>query len=45
MKTTIDTREETDFVVTELDLSQVDEVRTGDSAHLRDRRPELYSDL
>jgi predicted amidohydrolase len=30
------------FTVTEIDLSQVDAVRTGDSSHLRDRRPDLY---
>ena len=28
--------------VTEIDLAEVDSVRTGPSAHLRDRRPELY---
>lgn len=30
------------FTVTEVDLAQVDLVRAGESAHLRDRRPELY---
>jgi predicted amidohydrolase len=30
------------FVVTELDLAKVDRVRTGPSAHLRDRRPDVY---
>lgn len=30
------------FALTELDLSQVDQVRSGPSAHLRDRRPDLY---
>lgn len=38
-----DTREDAPFSLTEIDLSQVDEVRARDSAHLRDRRPELYS--
>ena len=38
-----DTREDAAFSLTEIDLSQVDEVRARDSAHLRDRRPELYS--
>lgn len=31
------------FSVTEIDLSQADEIRAGPSAHLRDRRPELYT--
>ena len=31
------------FSLAEIDLSQVDEVRARDSAHLKDRRPELYS--
>jgi predicted amidohydrolase len=39
-------RNETDdhvpFVVTTLDLAEADRVRAGASAHLRDRRPELY---
>jgi predicted amidohydrolase len=30
------------FVVSEIDLGEVDQVRTGPSAHLRDRRPEVY---
>jgi predicted amidohydrolase len=30
------------FAVTDIDLAQVDRVRSGRSAHLRDRRPELY---
>jgi predicted amidohydrolase len=30
------------FAVTEVDLSQVDLVRAGPSAHLRDRQPEVY---
>jgi predicted amidohydrolase len=30
------------FVVSELDLAQVQSVRAGPSAHLRDRRPEIY---
>ncbi len=30
------------FAVTEVDLAEVDQVRTGQSAHLRDRRPDLY---
>ena len=37
-----DTREDLDFSLTEIDLSEVDEARVADSAHLRDRRPELY---
>lgn len=35
-------REDVRFVVTEVDLSEVDGVRTGPSAHLRDRRADLY---
>jgi predicted amidohydrolase len=31
------------FVVSELDLAEVDKVRTGPSAHLRDRRPDVYA--
>jgi len=38
-----DTREDAFFSLTKIDLSQVDEVRARDSAHLKDRRPELYS--
>ena len=34
--------EEARLVVTEVDLALVDEVRAGRSAHLRDRRPDLY---
>ncbi len=30
------------YLIHDLDLSIVDEVRRGDSAHLRDRRPEVY---
>jgi omega-amidase len=37
-----DTRADVRFSATEIDLSHVDEVRAGDSAHLKDRRPELY---
>jgi omega-amidase len=37
-----DTRADVGFSSTEIDLSQIDEVRAGDSAHLKDRRPELY---
>ncbi|MFC1452349.1 carbon-nitrogen hydrolase family protein [Verrucomicrobiota bacterium] len=37
-----DTHEGAPFSVTEIDLSQVDEIRAGCSAHLRDMRPELY---
>jgi len=33
---------ETDFTITEIDLSQVNRVRIGPSSHLRDRRPDLY---
>lgn len=38
-----DARGNVSFSSTEIDLSQVDEVRARDSAHLKDRRPELYS--
>ena len=31
------------FVVTEVDLSEVDRARAGASAHLRDRRPDVYT--
>jgi len=31
------------FLIHDLDLSVVDQVRNGDSAHLRDRRPGVYS--
>jgi omega-amidase len=30
------------FVVSEIDLTEVDRVRAGPSAHLRDRRPDVY---
>jgi predicted amidohydrolase len=30
------------YLVHDLDLSLVDQVRSGPSAHLRDRRPDLY---
>lgn len=30
------------YVVNEIDLSEADRVRAGESAHLRDRRPDLY---
>ena len=33
---------EVDFTVTEIDLDAVDNCRTAASAHLRDRRPDLY---
>jgi predicted amidohydrolase len=35
-------REDVRFVVTEMDLDEVDRVRGGPSAHLRDRRVDLY---
>jgi len=35
--------EEVTFVVSELDLAKVSEVRGRPAAHLKDRRPELYS--
>lgn len=38
-----DTDEACRFAVTEIDLDVVDEVRAGRSAHLRDRRPDLYA--
>jgi len=38
-----DERTDTRFTVTEIDLSQVDKVRAGDSSHLKDRRPDIYS--
>ena len=31
------------FSITEIDLSEADRVRTGPSAHLRDRRPDCYT--
>lgn len=31
------------FAVSELDLTEVDRVRAGPSAHLRDRRPDVYA--
>jgi N-carbamoylputrescine amidase len=34
--------DETTFVVTEVDLSEANLVRSGPSAHLRDRRPDVY---
>ncbi|MFA5866222.1 MAG: carbon-nitrogen hydrolase family protein [Phycisphaerae bacterium] len=37
-----DTREDVHYSVSEIDLSEVDAVRTGNSAHLRDRRPDIY---
>jgi predicted amidohydrolase len=37
-----ETAPEVDFVVTEVDLAVVDNCRAGASAHLRDRRPDLY---
>ena len=38
-----DARGNVSFSLTEIDVSQVDEVRARESAHLKDRRPELYS--
>ena len=37
-----DTDADTRFTVTEVDLGETERVRAGRSAHLRDRRPELY---
>ncbi len=37
-----ETNEDVDFAVTEIDLAKVDVVRTAESAHLRDRRPDVY---
>jgi predicted amidohydrolase len=31
------------YLIHDLDLSAVDQVRNGPSAHLRDRRPEVYA--
>jgi len=39
-----DTHADARFSVTEIDLSHVDRVRAGPSAHLKDRRPELYAE-
>jgi len=36
---------ENTVTITEINLSEVQEVRLGDLAHLRDRRPELYEGL
>jgi len=38
-----ETREEVLFIIHEIDLAEVDRVRAGDSAHLKDRRTELYT--
>jgi predicted amidohydrolase len=38
----LDESEAEGVVITEVDLSLVDEVRAGPSAHLRDRRPDVY---
>jgi predicted amidohydrolase len=38
-----DTGENAQYSVTEIDLSEVDAARAGSSAHLRDRRPDLYT--
>ena len=38
-----ETAENLPFIISEIDLSEVDRVRSGESAHLRDRRPELYT--
>lgn len=37
-----ETDDDVSFAVTTLDLAEVDRVRAGASAHLRDRQPELY---
>jgi predicted amidohydrolase len=39
---TDETSPELTFAITEIDLEQVDRVRDAPSAHLKDRRPELY---
>jgi hypothetical protein len=38
-----DTRGDARFAVNEIDLSGIDRARADASAHLRDRRPELYT--
>ena len=38
-----DIREDADASVTEIDLSEVDAVRTGSASHLKDRRSDLYT--
>ncbi len=38
-----ETEPDKQFALNEIDLSQVDKVRAGGLAHLRDRRPELYT--
>ncbi len=40
-----ETGEDTSFVICEVDLAEVDTVRAGASAHLKDRRPEIYRGL
>lgn len=37
-----ETSDAVDFAIVDIDLSKVDEGRAGPSAHLRDRRPDLY---
>lgn len=37
-----ETREDISFAVNEIDLSEVDTMRTADYAHLKDRRPDVY---
>jgi len=37
-----ETSDAVDFAIVDIDLTEVDEVRAGPSAHLRDRRPDLY---
>jgi predicted amidohydrolase len=37
-----ETRKQVTFTMCEIDLLEADKVRAGDSAHLKDRRPELY---
>jgi beta-ureidopropionase len=38
-----ETRDDVPFVVSTIDLAEVDRVRAGTSAHLRDRRPDVYT--
>lgn len=38
-----ETRDEVPFGVSAIDLAEVDRVRAGTSAHLRDRRPDVYT--
>lgn len=37
-----ETSEDVEFAVSEIELSEVDRIRSGRSAHLKDRRPDVY---